>query len=109
MSQIPIEKQVFGKDFTRVIDTEFKQLINNNNNIIDEINIDEFFVIYEQLFYQIPKEGDTNSHTYILNKTADYLGVKIQSDIDVNQLLQEITSLRQELLDANKQINELVK
>jgi hypothetical protein len=58
------------------------------------------------LFDQIPKEGDINSHQYILQKEADYLGVQIDKD-DVQSLLDEITSLRQEVLDSQTIINEL--
>jgi predicted metal-dependent hydrolase len=58
------------------------------------------------LFYQIPKEGDTNSHRYILEKEADYLGVIINQD-DIQALLDEITNLRQQLLDTQTALSEL--
>jgi predicted metal-dependent hydrolase len=62
--------------------------------------------LYEDLFYQIPREGDTNSHRYILQKEADYLGVSISQD-DIQALLNEITSLRQEVLDSQQIIKDL--
>jgi hypothetical protein len=58
------------------------------------------------LFYQIPKEGDTNSHRYILEKEANYLGVIVSQD-DVQALLDEITSLRQQLLDTQQIVSTL--
>ena len=68
MSQISVQKTVFNKDtYGRVIDTQFRQLI--NQGVVDEtpsFTIDDFFQLYEDLFYQIPKEGDSNSHQYIL-------------------------------------------
>jgi hypothetical protein len=109
MSQIQVEKKVFGRDFTKVIDTEFHQFLQNQNVGTDEMTLDQFFELYEQFFYQIPKEGDSHSHRYILNRTAEHLGVSLADDIDVQALLNEITELRQELLEANQTLNELSK
>jgi hypothetical protein len=110
MSQIPIEKQVFDKDtFGKVIDTQFRQLL--NQQISEEspsFTLDDFFTLYDQLFYQIPKEGDNNSHRFILEKEAEYLGVIISQD-DIQALLDEITSLRQQVLDTQTTLNDLSK
>ncbi len=100
MSQIPIQKTVFNKnDFNKVVNTQFSQLLNSQQ--IEEtpsFTLDDFFQLFEDLFDQIPREGDINSHQYILQKEADYLGVQINQD-DLQALLDEITSLRQEVLD----------
>jgi len=108
MSQIPIEKTVFDKDtFGKVINTRFSQFLTDSDEAEAPVfTIDDFFNLYEQLFYQIPKEGDTNSHRYILEKEADYLGVIINQD-DIQALLDEITSLRQQLLDTQTTLSEL--
>jgi hypothetical protein len=108
MSQIPIEKNVFDKNtFEKVIDTQFSQLLSSDVSAeTPSFTIDDFFQLYEDLFYQIPKEGDSNSHRYILNKEADYLGVIVNQD-DIQALLDEITSLRQQLLDTQQIISSL--
>ena len=108
MSQIPIEKQVLSKiDFNKVINTQFSQLINNTPTVeTPVVTVDDFFILYEQLLYQIQKEGDINSHRYILQKEADYLGVMINQD-DIQALLDEITSLRQQVLDTQTTLNTL--
>ena len=109
MSQIPVQKTVFNKDsFGRVINTQFSQLLNQNLEETDTFTVDDFFQLYEDLFYQIEKEGDTNSHRYILQREADYLGVSISQD-DIQALLNEITSLRQQVLESQQTINELTK
>ena len=109
MSQIPIEKQVFDKNtFGRVINTQFSQLLSNVTEETPEFTIDDFFELYEQLFYQIPKEGDANSHRYILEKEADYLGVIVNQD-DIQALLEEITNLRQQVLDTQTSLAEISK
>jgi hypothetical protein len=110
MSQILVQKTVFNKDtYDRVVDTQFSQLINPNDlNESPIFTIDDFFELYDQLFFQIPKEGDSNSHQYVLQREADYLGISISQD-DVQALLNEITSLRQQVLDAQQTINDLTK
>ena len=47
------------------------------------------------------------SHRYILNREAEYLGVKIKDDEEFQLLLDEITKLRRELLDASNTILDL--
>jgi hypothetical protein len=109
MTQILFNKSVFSKDdFNKVIDTRFKQLVGVQPSQ-DNMTLDDFFQMYEDLFFEIPKEGDIQSHRYILNRTADYLGVKISEENDIQALLDEITSLRGELLDANKTLLDLTK
>jgi hypothetical protein len=109
MSQIPIEKQVFDKiAFGKVIDTQFHQLLNNQAEETPVFTLEDFFQLYEQLFYQIPKEGDTNSHRYILEKEADYLGIIVNQD-DIQALLDEITNLRQQVLDTQTALSEISK
>ncbi len=105
---VKLNRKIFIKgDFEKVIDTEFRQLIKPSP--ATTFTLDDFFELYENLFENIPKEGDLKSHRYILNKTAEYLGVNINEGTDIQVLLDEITSLRQELLDANKTLLDLNK
>jgi hypothetical protein len=109
MSQIPVQKTVFNKEkYSRVIDTQFTQLISVEEEENLSFTVDDFFELYDQLFYQIPRDGETNSHQYILQREADYLGIDLSQD-NVQALLDEITSLRQQVLDTQTVINELTK
>jgi hypothetical protein len=110
MSKIPIQKTVFLKDdYLKVIDTQFNQLLRSETEeVTPSFTIDDFFQLYEDLFYQIPKEGDTNSHQYILRRESEYLGINVDTE-DIQALLDEITSLRRELLDTQQTINDLIK
>ncbi len=109
MSQIPIEKQVFDKNtFPKVIDTQFSQLLNNVVEELPQFTIDDFFELYDQLFYQIPREGAVNSHRFILEREAEYLGVSINEE-DIQALLDEITALRQQSLDNQSLIGQITK
>lgn len=95
---IPVKHAVYDKNrFSKVIDIQFKELY-TTEPVAPEVTISDFFVLYESLFFNIPKEGDIESHRYILNKEADYLGARFADDVDINALLQEITDLRQQLV-----------
>ena len=108
---IPVQQFVYDKDrFSKVIDTQFRELA-PNETVAPEITVDEFFALYDELFFEIPQEGDINSHRYILQREAEYLGVQFADDVDIQALLQEITDLRQQLLAAevtNARLEELV-
>jgi hypothetical protein len=106
---IDLSKTTFSrKNFEKVVDNRFKQLL-NNRAVVDEVfTIDDFFQLYEDLFFQIPKEGEIQSHRFILNQTAEYLGISLNDGTDVQALLDEITTLRSELLNVNKTLLDSV-
>lgn len=106
MAEINLQKTIYPKNFNKVVNQNFSQLIKPTLPTITEApTVAEFFILYDELFYQIPKQGDVNSHQQLVDKSSDYLGI---SPTDVDGLLAEITVLRQQLIDANQQINELI-
>ena len=68
MEQINLNKTVYVKNqYEKVIDTSFTQLVNVTSSLtqsLPTITVDQFFQYYQDLFYQIPKFGDINSHQY---------------------------------------------
>ncbi len=107
---IKFEKNIFSKEnFDKVVDNRFKQLLSDSGTVEEVFTVDDFFQLYENLFFQIPKEGEIQSHRFILNQTAEYLGVSINEGTDIQALLDEITSLRSELLNVNKTLLDTVK
>lgn len=97
---IPVQYNVYNKDrFSKVIDTQFRELV-SEQPVAPEVTVEDFFALYDELFFEIPREGDINSHRFILNREAEYLGVQFADDVDIQALLQEITDLRQQLLAA---------
>ena len=107
---IDLNKTTFSrKNFEKVVDNRFKQLLNNRPTTDDVFTIDDFFQLYEDLFFQIPKEGEIQSHRFILNQTAEYLGISLNDGTDIQALLDEITTLRSELLNVNKTLLDSVK
>ena len=107
---IDLSKTTFSrKNFEKVVDNRFKQLLNNQPVADDTFTLDDFFQLYEDLFFQIPKEGDVQSHRFILNQTAEYLGISLNDGTDIQALLDEITTLRSELLTVNQTLADSVK
>ena len=101
MSRIKLNKNVFNKaDFLKTVNTSFTQLVPPIPVEIPVMNVDEFFAEYDRLFYEIPKDGATNSHLYLVETSAEYIGWN-NINAEIQALLDEIASLRQELLDLN--------
>jgi hypothetical protein len=106
--RINLDKTVYLKEnFKRLVDSDFNFFIQNGDET--SFTISDFFRLYEQIFEFIPREGDIESHKYILTKEAEYIGVRIQDDSDFQALLDEITRLRRELLDNSNTILELTR
>jgi hypothetical protein len=104
---ITLNKNVFTKNgFTNTVDTSFTQLVGTSNVETPTIGVDEFFNLYEELFFQIPKEGIINSHTYLVERSGAYIEFdRVNEEIQV--LLNEISQLRQENLSLNQRLEEL--
>jgi len=106
---VNLNKQVYDKrQYTKVIDTSFKQL--GVQTIQEQINqqptTNDFFSMYNELFYQIPELGETNSHEYLIKKSSEYIAFDANQD-EIIALQNEIAQLRTDLLDAQKQVIEL--
>lgn len=105
-NEIKIHKTVLKKDeFDKVVDSSFSTFIDP----VEEVNndtVEEFFRLYSKLYYEIPIEGTTNSHTYLLQESSKL--VNLEKDLtDVQPLLDEITELRERLLVVNQQMIEI--
>ena len=106
--QINLNKTVYSKtQYERVIDTSFTQLVQPppiSPLSIPSISVAEFFTNYQEIFYQIPKFGPTNSHEYLIKTSQAYIG-QTQTENDTMQaLIDEITQLRQDNIDLQQQL-----
>jgi hypothetical protein len=106
---VNLNKQVYDKaQYAKVIDTSFKEL--GVQTIQEQLNqqptIDDFFAMYNELFYQIPELGTTNSHEYLIETSSEYINYTANQEL-INALQAEITQLRTELLDSQKQVIQL--
>jgi len=104
---INLSKKFYNKNqYEKVIDTNFSQLVQDTSSLEEtpSISIDQFFQYYQSLFYSIPKFGEINSHEYIVNNSSAYIGTTESQNEELQALINEITSLKQENLELNKQI-----
>jgi hypothetical protein len=108
MSQeIKLGKQGFVRNsYVNTIDTTFTQLIPPPPPVEDVITVEEFFDLYNTLFYEIPAEGNVNSHISLIQRSSEYIGFTEENDENVQILLDEITSLREELLQTQKELRD---
>ena len=108
MSQeIKLGKQGFVRNsYVNAIDTTFTQLIPPPPPVEDVITVEEFFDLYNTLFYEIPAEGNVNSHISLIQRSSEYIGFTEENDENVQILLDEITSLREELLQTQKELRD---
>ena len=105
--QIKLTKQVYDKNqYQKVIDTSFTQLVQPTNTSSTPVlpTVNEFFDYYNQLFFDIPKFGETNSHEYLIKSSQEYIGTSALVNDEIQALIDEITELRQENLELQQQL-----
>jgi len=105
-NEIKIQKTVFDKkQFDRVIDrafTTYAQPIAEDQ----ETSVTEFFDLYERLYFEIPVEGEQQSHQYLVKKSGELVDYEKDTE-DIQPLLDEISDLREQILEYQNQIIEL--
>jgi hypothetical protein len=105
---VQLNKTVYGKiTYPNVIDTEFSQLIKPQTEVTSSVvTVNQFFNYYNDLFYEIPTEGDFNSHLELIRRSTEYVGVN-QNAGEIDALLDEINQLRLENLTLQQTIDDL--
>lgn len=111
-NQVSLVKKIYNtREYESAIDNSFSELVTPTVNVPDTgITVSQFFDYYDQLFYDIPVDGDVNSHTYLVQQSQQYIGGSV-IDIEKQALIEEINALRQQLLDLNQTfttINNLI-
>ena len=108
-SIVDLSKQVFEKQqYRQVINTSFTELTVGSatattNTATPLPSVQEFFDAYGQLFYIIPKTGETDSHQYLVNQSSAYIGGQ-DTNQEIAALLAEVTALREENLGLQQQV-----
>lgn len=106
MAKQRISKTVFNKDnFDKVIDRNFSTYLQPPAEE-DEMSIEEFFVEYDRLFYDIPPEGEIDSHRFLIVRSSELVDFDKDTE-DIQPLLDEIAQLRNQNLEQAGQIIEL--
>lgn len=91
---------------------ELKKVVDSNFNTFaqptveeDTDTVEELFRLYDKLYLDIPLEGP-QSHTYLIEESSKLVEV-VQDTQDIQPLLDEISDLRQRLLDSEETILDL--
>jgi len=103
--RIDLKKDVFSKaQYIKTINTSFNELgvTSISEDLQQETSVEEFFELYQQLFYEIPAEGDTNSHRYLVRESGEYINFDEQLE-EIQALREEIAQLRTEILGLQVQ------
>ena len=108
--QVNLTKQVFEKrQYDRTINTAFTQLVSPTIEATGSAlpTVDQFFDFYNQLFFDIPKFGELNSHEYLIKTSQEYIGTTTVITDELQALIDEVTELRQTNLELNQQVLNL--
>ena len=107
---VAIEVVKYNKtELNRTVNTQFTQFgvtASAELPTAATLSVGEFFSAYQNLFYTIPKYGETNSHEYLVKTSGDYIGGPAVNT-EVEALQKEITQLRQENLDLQQSLINL--
>ena len=104
---VDLNKEVFNKrDYEKTVNTSFTQLgVKTIQEQIDEKpSVQEFFDLYNELFYEINELDPTNSHEFLIKTSTEYIAFDDNNEL-IEALQKEIADLRAELLEAQKQNN----
>ncbi len=92
---IKLTKTIYStKSTDGIVDRSFSEFFKTK----DPVNVDRFFSIYGELFYDIPKEGE-RSHTSVIKQSTDY----IKNYIDPRD--EQITILNERIVELEEIIN----
>ena len=110
LSTLKFNKQSFEKR----VDYEFSELVNiDSTNVFNKLtddtsrDINKFFTLYNEIFYDIPKEGATQSHRFLIEQSSEYINFNPNANL-IASLRQEITDLREELLQEQQKTENLL-
>ena len=91
---IIIEKKIYGAGGVRnEIDMGFSEISKSD----PKKDIDSFFRDYNELFFDIPEEGEENSHRAILEKSGDYVDIFASRDAEIEKLEDQIDELQERI------------
>jgi hypothetical protein len=104
--KVDIKKTVFNRDgYKSTIDRNFK-FYKVPEPLIDPDTVEELFRLYDKLYMLIPIEGENTSHQYLVERSSELYQIDAQLE-NIQPLLDEVASLRGQILEGNRRILEL--
>ena len=94
-NRLELNKSALIKNtYNNVLDTSFSELVLPPPPVEETVSVSQFFRLYDELFYDIPAEGDINSHEFLIQRSTEYIGFEESTPEEIQALLDEITILR---------------
>ena len=104
--KVQIRKTVYDNaGLSKIVNREFKAFAEPVPEQ-DPDTVEELFRLYDKLYLEIPIEGESNSHEYLITKSSDLINVDLDNEA-IQPLLEEISELRTQLLESNREIANL--
>jgi hypothetical protein len=100
--EVKFKKEFYTKEsYNKTINTDFTEIgvSSIQEQVIAQPTVQEFFDMYNDLFYQINEFGPTNSHEFIVKTSGEYINSS-EDSVLVQALQNEIAQLREELLQT---------
>ena len=72
--KVELVKEVYGRNtYPRVVDIQFSELYNPvvADTVSEQVTVEAFFDLYNQLFFEIPATGEVNSHEYLVARSTE--------------------------------------
>jgi phenylacetate-coenzyme A ligase PaaK-like adenylate-forming protein len=95
--------------FTKAVNTSFTEFGVTGEpepSIVSQVDINTFFEAYDALFLEIPKQGGTQSHQYLANRSGEYAGGE-DINAEIEALTAEVTDLREDNIALQQQIAQI--
>ena len=103
---VNVRNKAYNKEqLDKVVDRRFS-FFGSAADTEDEITVEEFFQLYEELYYEIPLNGPNNSHEYLARRSGELINYETDTT-DIQPLLDEIAALRQQILAVQEDNIEL--
>ncbi len=106
---VSLNKKVVNKRiYTKIIDTSFKELDVKTiqEQVAAQPTVQEFFDMYNTLFYNINELGPTLSQEILIKTSQEYIGAEQDNEL-ISLLQAEISNLREQLLASQQQLSDL--
>lgn len=103
--KLDLKKKVFNRQrFTQLVNTEFTELTTPEE--VDTDTVEEFFRLYNLLYFEIDKTGEESSHEFLIKESGKLVDIEKDTS-QIRPLLNEIAQLRRSLLQKDREILEI--
>ena len=103
--EVSLKKQVYNRErFSKLVDTDFTELVRPEEEDVD--TVEEFFRLYNKLYFEIPKTGVEFSHEFLIKESSKLVDIEKDTS-QIQPLLDEIAQLRRSLLQKDREILEI--